>query len=299
MFYQNRRRALPAFIAIFLLLAAVSLPAQISNSMASTEIKELSLKKNIRSNKNSKLRTIYGQRIEKLKRELLASPDDAALYNNLGASYAALRNFKEAVAPLEKAIALNPDFYNAYYNLGIVYDHLERYPEALEAIQKAVALNGTYINAREEMCQLYLVMEKFSEGAACYETLFKMKPPDVRTRTNYAHAFLQLEQYDKASVVLKENVALFPNEAMAHNALGMLFFTKKKYRQARECFSRAVELDALYEPARYNLALTQLATNDRAAALQQYALLKTSNPEYAAALYKFIFRDKVIYANKK
>jgi len=299
MLYHNRTRSLPIFIVIFLLLTTVSLPAQISRSLASNEIRELPVKKNIRPNEISGLKKINLQTIEDLKRELAASPDDAAVYNNLGAAYAALRNFAEAVPLLEKAIALKPDLYNAYYNLGVVYDHLERYPEAIKAIQKAVALDGTQVNARIEMCQLYVATQKFSEGAACYETLFKMKKPDARNRTNYGITLLQLKQYDEASVVLQENVALFPAEAQAHNALGMLYFTKKKYERALECFNRAIGLDARYEPARFNLALAQLATNDRDSALKQYALLKVSNPAYAAALYKFIFRDKVVYANKR
>lgn len=298
MFYQNTR-SLPLFIVIFLLMTAAPAVAQISKSLASSEVRELPVKKNIRPGESSGQKTINRQTIEELQRELAAAPDDATVYNNLGASYAALRNFEEAIPLLEKAIALKPDLYNAYYNLGVVYDHLERFPEALEAIQKAVALDGRQVNARIQMCQLYLAMKNFSEGAACYETLFKMKPPDARNRTNYGIALLQLKQYDKASAVLQENVALFPNDTTTHNALGMLFFTKKKYREALECFQQAVKLDARYEPARYNLALAQLATNDRAAALKQYSLLKTSNPAYAAALYKLIFRDKVIYANKR
>lgn len=298
MCYQNRTRSLPIFIVIFLLMTPVSLPAQIFKSLASNETKELPVKKNIRPNDGYGLKKINRQTIEDLKRKLLSSPADAELYNNLGASYAALRNFEEAIPLLEKAIALKPDFYNAYYNLGVVYDYLDRYPEALEAIEKAVALNGASVNARVEMCQLYLAMQKFSEGATCYETLIEMKQPDLKIRVNFGIALLQSKQHDRALTVLRENAALFPNEAVAHNALGMLLFTKKKYRQALECFNRAVELDARYEPARYNLALTQLVTNDRASALKQYTLLKTSNPAYAAALYKFIFRDKIVYANK-
>jgi tetratricopeptide (TPR) repeat protein len=298
MYHQNRTAPVQASVVIFLFLTAVSVAAQTSESFASTDITQIAVKKNSRLNEETSRKEFNLELIEKLRLALESSPDDPVIYNNLGAVQARLRNYEAAADALEKAVALKADFTLALFNLGIVYDSQGRFSEALSAVRKAAALDDKNVSIRAQMCQLYLTLKNFKEGSACYERLLEMTAPELTIRSNYGVALLQAKEYEKALFVLKGNAALFPNDPGVHNALGMLFFVEKKYRQALECFSRAVELNAGFDPARYNLALTQILTNDRAAALRQYALLKRSNPVYAAALYRFLYRDKIVYANK-
>ncbi|HEY8559331.1 MAG TPA: tetratricopeptide repeat protein [Pyrinomonadaceae bacterium] len=298
MLYQNQPGSLPVSIVIFLLLNAASAAAQLTTSLSSNAISAVSVKKNFKEDESADPKKNISAKIDALKRDLLSAPGDAVLYNNLGAAYALLKNYDEAVSALEKATALRADFFNAFYNLGIVYDNLGRYSDALTTIQKAVALDATSVAARTEMCQLYLASKKFTEAVPCYEALLEMNARGIRVRANYGIALLKAKQFEKALAVLRENTELFPNEALTHNALGMLLFEKKKYRQAADCFNRAIEVNPRFEPARFNLALVELARNDRGAALKQYSLLKNSNPGYAAALYKFLYRDKIVYANQ-
>jgi tetratricopeptide (TPR) repeat protein len=298
MFYQNQARSLWVMVVVFLLTTAASVAAQNSESLATISTPEIAARKNVRQTEISDLKKNFSEAIATLKRELLSSPDNPILYNNLGAAYARQQKFDEAATALEKAIALKPDFPNAFYNLSIVYDHLERYEEALAAVQKAVALAPANEDSYVEMCQLYLAMKKFKEAVPCYEALIKRQSPNIKSRSFYGIALIQSNQYEKAFAVLKENTELFPDKAVTHNALGLLYFKKKKYKQAIENFNRALEINADFEPARYNLALTQILVNDKDSALKQYVLLKNSNSSFAEPLYRFIYRDKIVYAGK-
>lgn len=297
MYHSNRTASARASVVIFLLLSAAPVAAQPPDSFSSNDFAKIAVKKNFRPSEANNLTKPNAEAVEKLRDEIRSSPADPVLYNNLGTVYALMKNYEEAIAALQKAIALKPDFSNAYFNLSIVYDHLERYPEAFAAVNSAIALDGTNRTIRIERCRLLLALRKFADAAPCYEQLVQAATaePERVLRANYAAALMQSKQYEKALPVLQENIALFPNDPFMHNALGMLFFTKKKYKSALECFNRALALNADFEPARYNLAMTQLLTNDRDAALKQYARLKKTNPAFAAALYKSLYRDKVVF----
>ena len=56
--------------------------------------------------------------IELLHKAVAASPDNAVLWNNLGAQYLVVKNYREAGPALERAMQLQPAFAKAHLNLG-------------------------------------------------------------------------------------------------------------------------------------------------------------------------------------
>jgi tetratricopeptide (TPR) repeat protein len=60
----------------------------------------------------------YSQAIESAKKALAFEPDNADAYNNIGAAYAAMRQWDDAIRYDEKAVALRPDFQLARNNLA-------------------------------------------------------------------------------------------------------------------------------------------------------------------------------------
>lgn len=254
-------------------------------------------KRNVRQNEVYENNELKLKVIEAYKKEISASPGNALLHNNLGAAFAEMGNYQEAIISLQKAVEINPKLANAHYNLAVVYERQNLFPEAFAAIEKAVVLNGSNVSIRVEKCQILLGLENFKDAIPCHEILFQMRQPNARERTNYAIALLYTEEFDKAFTVLKENIEMFSTEAITHNALGMALFKKKKYKQSVPHFTRAVELDFKLDPARYNLALAQLMVRDRDSALKQYAFLKNSNSDFAAQLYKYLFSSNIIQVN--
>ena len=299
MFYRVHTTSFRASVLFSLLaIAPATSSAQSSETARLTDVSNIAVKKNIRQATISEPENTGTETVERFERELLAAPGDAVLYNNLGVVHARRQNYDKAAAALEKAVSLKPAFVDALYNLSIVYEIQERFAESLEVIRRASALDDANVAVRAQLCQIELSSELFREAVPCYEALLKTSPPELRTRLGYGIALTRSGENGKALPVLRENVALYPNEAVTHNALGMLLFVKKNYKQALACFSRAVELNPGFEPARYNLALTQIMTNDRASAIRQYAQLKNSNPSLATALYKALYRDKLIFIGK-
>ena len=65
-----------------------------------------------------------------------AKPDDAILWNNLGAQYLAAKNYADATPVLEKAAQLQPGFAKAHLNLGDAYRGVKQYEKAQEEYQR-------------------------------------------------------------------------------------------------------------------------------------------------------------------
>ncbi len=87
-------------------------------------------------------------------------PDDAILWNNLGAQYLTAKNYAEAMPVLERASQLQPGFAKAHLNLGDAYRGNKQYEKALEEYQKALQLFPNYADAVFNLGILYLDADK-------------------------------------------------------------------------------------------------------------------------------------------
>ena len=89
-----------------------------------------------------------------------AKPDDAILWNNLGAQYLAAKNYADAAPVLERASQLQPGFAKAHLNLGDAYRGLKQHEKAQEEYQKALQLFPNYADAVFNLGILYLDADK-------------------------------------------------------------------------------------------------------------------------------------------
>lgn len=82
----------------------------------------------------------YRKSIEVYEEIARVRPDDARAQYDLAATLAFLREYPEAVPPVEAAIRLKPDYLQAYQLAEILYLNLKRYPDAFAAARKAADL---------------------------------------------------------------------------------------------------------------------------------------------------------------
>jgi hypothetical protein len=74
-----------------------------------------------------------------------------------------------------------------------------------------------------------------------------------RVRTEQAIQFAMSSRWDDAIAANKAIIAVFPDEAEAHNRLGKALSETGKIKEARESYTRALELDPTNNIARKNL----------------------------------------------
>jgi tetratricopeptide (TPR) repeat protein len=95
-----------------------------------------------------------------LKQAADAKPDNAVLWNNLGAEYLTAKNYTEATPALERAAQLQPGFAKAHLNLGDAYRGLKNYDKAKEEYDRALQLFPNYADAVFNLGILYLDADK-------------------------------------------------------------------------------------------------------------------------------------------
>jgi tetratricopeptide (TPR) repeat protein len=107
-----------------------------------------------------------------------ARPDNAVIWNNLGAQYLAAKNYREAAPVLEKAAQLQPGFAKAHLNLGDAYRGIQEYEKSQAEYQRALQLFPNYADAVFNLGILYLDADK-------------MPNMDVPARMNTAIQYFQ------------------------------------------------------------------------------------------------------------
>jgi pentatricopeptide repeat protein len=98
--------------------------------------------------------------IELFKKAADAKPDNAVIWNNLGAQYLTAKNYKDAAPALEKATQLQPGFSKAFLNLGSAYRGLKDYDRAEASYQHALQVFPNYADAVFNLGILYLDADK-------------------------------------------------------------------------------------------------------------------------------------------
>ena len=107
-----------------------------------------------------------------------ARPDNAVIWNNLGAQYLTAKNYREATPVLERAAQLQPGFAKAHLNLGDAYRGIKEFEKAQAEYQRALQLFPNYADAVFNLGILYLDADK-------------MPNTDVPARMNTAIQYFQ------------------------------------------------------------------------------------------------------------
>ena len=115
---------------------------------------------------------------------------------------------------------------------------------------------------------------KAGDTGAALELLVALSadaPDKPRLFTNLGLAYFRQQQPDLAEQAFLQAIARDPDDAVAHNHLGILERRKGRFQEAMIHYRRAVEIDSGYAGAHLNLGiLFDLYLQDLEKALQQY-----------------------------
>jgi cytochrome c-type biogenesis protein CcmH/NrfG len=85
------------------------------------------------------LRPIDSQVADELAK-LIAMPEDADAWLDIGLAYSGLQRHSDAVEAYRKALRIDPDHALAWYDLAMAYLGLQRHSDAIEAFQQALRI---------------------------------------------------------------------------------------------------------------------------------------------------------------
>ena len=94
---------------------------------------------------------------------------------------------------------------------------------------------------------------------------------------------LKQGQLDEAEKMLKEYLDLDPDNALAHNKLGVIFAERQSFSEAKKEFERVLELEPQSANALNNLGNLEREEGNFTAAKEYYSKAIEIDPEYAVA----------------
>jgi tetratricopeptide (TPR) repeat protein len=127
----------------------------------------------------------------------------------------------------------------------------------------------------------------WKDGVALFSHSLAVTRDNAEARYNLGRSYLQENQVPEALSNLERAVALDPHDARFLNDLGMALARARRRQEAVGMFRRAISLEEDYADPYLNLAMLELARNDRAAAQSVYESLRRVSPENARQLERF------------
>lgn len=154
---------------------------------------------------------------------LAESGGNAAHYIGLGESFRAQGDYTEAIVAFTCAIDLDPTYVPAYVSRGVAHVAQFNYPAALEDYNHAIELDETYVVAYNNRGILYSLQANFGLAIADFTIVTTFSPDDPTPYNNRALIHAAERNYDLALTDIEQALALDPEFAPAHAALGAIY----------------------------------------------------------------------------
>ena len=172
-------------------------------------------------------------------------PSDASIQNSIGVAYRNAREYDKSVIHFQRALALKPDYPDARNNLGAVYASLGRWEQAVPLFEQA-ADNFKYKNrhaAHENLGTVYYYQGKYDLAIRHYNKALGLEPRYSPAYEKMGLAYERLKQWEKATAAYTRATRLNPKNPTPFLYLGRLYMNMKCYDKAENALKQAAEKD--------------------------------------------------------
>jgi eukaryotic-like serine/threonine-protein kinase len=160
----------------------------------------------------------YPEAQKEFQRVVDLTPDNERGYRNLGVIAYSQKHYDEAAKMYEKSVAIKPTDI-AYSNLGAVYYSLAQFGEAARYYETAIQMNGheprwwhNLAGAYQASGDSQKARTAFQRTAELTEEQLRVNPRDPNLLIWLADAYSYLDQPQRARQLLKQALALSPDD---------------------------------------------------------------------------------------
>jgi tetratricopeptide (TPR) repeat protein len=235
----------------------------------------------------------------------------------MGVAQSFLGNHSEAAYAFERATELNAQSLESHLLLGLTYGVQRNYERELDELEFVLGLNPNHADARFMAGLAYGLSGDREREASYLIQAAQLRPNDASIPYHLGVAYSRQEQYDDAIRAFQNALVIKPNSAdtllalgisydaggavlsaltalqdalskrtqFAYNAhfhLGLALSATNQWAEARDQFSRAVELRGNGAAARYFQGVAELTLGNLDAASTSFNyVIQLSNPKYS------------------
>jgi superkiller protein 3 len=197
---------------------------------------------------------------ELLVRALKLAPDDADLYRVQGSIREARADYAGAVDAYRQAIELAPAWSYLYVSLGHALRAQGQHDGALAAFGRAVELAPEDARAEGGRGMVFYAREEYDPAIASFQRALELDPAYATAYAQLAWIHYARREYDRAEPLFGRAIELDHDGgrvAQYRHALGWIMLSARRSAEAKEQFTKALELSPNLQGARDGLKLLQ------------------------------------------
>ena len=152
-------------------------------------------------------------------------------------------NNEKALSLLQELARQAPKFALVHYYLGIAWARHHDLPQAITSLKKAQILAPDSSDIRATLAQVYLAQDSLSLALSEGEAAIEMDSQNVAAMKILADAQLRAGNMKRAEELVKETLALQPQDALLHQRLGVILRAQRRPDEALAHFEEALQND--------------------------------------------------------
>ena len=227
--------------------------------------------------------------LQYFKRATENDPNSTTAWYGLGYCLAGKNSQNDAIEAYKQAIRTDPTNEISYFHLGNYYRKLGRNDEAIESYKKVVSMNPDFEAAYFNLGIIYSEIGQLIDGKEAFQNVVRINPAATKAHYNIGISYTKLGQYQEAIDAYKKAIDNTPEFVEAYFNLGIIFGKLDQSRDQMEAFKQAIRINPDFAPAHYAIGQTYLNRGDKAAALDQYKILKKLDIDFANQLFEEIY----------
>jgi tetratricopeptide (TPR) repeat protein len=185
----------------------------------------------------------------------------------------------------------NPDWMR-WNDLGIASLDQLQYADAMHAFDQVVKLRPDYADGYINVAQTYIEWEKYSSARPGLEKALELTPNNGRALYYLALVERREGHRDEEVADLQRVVEQYPQARDARRELGIAYYQRHSYEEAREQFEKLQAIDPDDLAAHYNLAVLYRRMGMKDKAAEQAAMFATKQVDPGAPTYSLEFLRK-------
>ncbi|MCZ6632236.1 MAG: tetratricopeptide repeat protein [bacterium] len=228
----------------------------------------------------------YNQTFERVSTQLQdaikASPNDPAVYYELGNAYNELGRYTEAAEAYQKAIQRDSTFADAHFKLGLILYGKSQYQGAIDALKTAIQNRTSFRRIHFRLGDIFISQERYDDAAEQFQTALRVEPNYILSYYKFGFCLQALGQEEEALKTYQRYAELSTDDSRPYFQTGEIYLRRDMKKDALTAFQNALSLNSVHVPTRLRLAYlyADLKTFDKAILELQTALrLQPDHPD--------------------
>lgn len=136
--------------------------------------------------------------IEKIKEQILQTPEDSNLYIKLGELYDLNDNQMEAIHAYQQATQKDRKNIQSYYKLGLIYHKSGFRERAIDSLETALGIDNKDYKIWNNLGFIHWELNALKNAKLCYDKAREINPTSVEILRNIATLNYSLENYEES-----------------------------------------------------------------------------------------------------